>query len=337
MQHFTYMKTETFNKKILGINLANLTQYQASNAVVDKFNHAREEYLEIQSALKKVDANNLATFFPVIDGAVDLDYVLNGIIFVYRRAQMNSTQSTNFKTYRTCIDNIRHMIPSVPYMFAYNLVHRANMKKFQGRVEKRTYKYGFDAIKPHGWKPPNWHEFFKKFVTAPRRKIAILGYSGAGKDTMAEILNYWYGYRYIQATRFILENYLWEYYNLDLKYDTYEEAYADRVNNRVEWYNMVCDINRNDPATVAKAIYANSDIYCGIRSIAELKESYDLIDRVYWIHCGKRILIERGSNEIHGAMLLKSEKWKKKTIVIENKESLFKFKLNIYKEMARYE
>lgn len=337
MQHLVYLKAEHFNKTILGINLAKLTQYQATNVVMDKSAHAREEYMEIRAARKASSRDDITSFYPILDGAVDLDYVLNGLLFVDRRAQVKAHESPSYKEYRACIQSIKEAMPSVPYMYAYNLVHRANMKKIQGRVTKRPFKYGFDAIKPPGWEPPDWDTFFRRHVIPRKPRIAILGYSGAGKDTMAEILRDWYGYTYTQATRYILENFLWERYGLKDKYDTQDEAYKDRVNHREEWYNMICDINSLDPATIAKSIFAESNIYCGIRSFRELDSAFDSIDKIYWINCGKRIPIETGSMDFRGADLIKDEVIKKKIVIIQNTESLMKFKINIYKQFAKYE
>ena len=338
MQHFLYLKTEHFNKSVLGVNLAKLTKYQASIVVSDKSAHAKEEYVELSKALKLLDSKNINTFYEYLDACVDLDYVLNGMLFIDRRAQMGIHNYPNFKTYKNTIAKVKDTLPSkLPYMYAYNLVHRANMAKTGGHVAKRTMRYGFDAIKPIGWKPPDWENFFKRQVFTPKPKIAILGYSGAGKDTMAELLRDWYGYAYTQATKFILENFLWSEFSLHSKYNTFEEAYEDRINCRQLWYDMICEINKKDPATIANTVYAESDIYCGIRSWKELEAAYDTIDRIYWINCGERISVESGSNEIHADLLYKDVKWRDKLVILQNHESIMKFKVNIYKEMSRHE
>ena len=338
MQHFLYLKTEHFNKQILGINLAKLTQYQAGMVVMDKTAHAQEEYRELVAALKKLNPADVPTYFDFVDACIDLDYVLNGMLFVDRRAQMGAHTLPSYKAYREAIVKARKAFPrTFPYMFGYNMVHRANMAKHQGRVDKRPFKYGFDAVKPFGWQPPNWVEFFEKHVLRRRPRIAILGYSGAGKDTMGELLRDWYGYEYMQATMFILEKFLWYDYGLEEEYESLETAYADRVNHRKKWYDYICDINSDNPSTVANEIYRNSDIYCGIRSMRELEGVHDILDRVYWINCGKRIPAEIGSNEVHLDMLYKDSRWRDKLIVIQNHESLFKFKMNIYKAMSKDE
>ena len=337
MQHFLYLKAEHFNKNILGVNLAKLTQYQASVVITDKFAHAKEEYTELAKAIKRLHAKQIEPFYEYLDACIDLDYVLNGILFLDRRAQMGIHNYPNFKTYKNAISTVKRNIADVPYMYAYNLVHRANMAKHRGNVVKRTVRFGFDAVKPFGWKPPSWPYFFKKHVLMPKPKIAILGYSDAGKDTMAEILRDWYGYKYTQATRFILEKFLWGQFSLYGKYETFDEAYEDRINCRQLWYDMICEINKENPATIANAIYAESDIYCGIRSCKELEAAYDTIDRIYWINCGERIPIESGSNDIHADLLYKDAKWRNKLVILQNHESLMKFKVNIYKEMSHYE
>jgi len=46
--------------------------------------------------------------------------------------------------------------------------------------------------------------------------------------------------------------------------------YADRVNHRSDWHDAIAAYNIPDPARLGKELYAEFDIYCGIRSRLEL-------------------------------------------------------------------
>lgn len=56
-----------------------------------------------------------------------------------------------------------------------------------------------------------------------------------------------------------------------LGYKSSEEAFADRVNHRALWFELIKAINCKDPATLGAIIFSEHDIYCGIRNITEYK------------------------------------------------------------------
>lgn len=112
-----------FNQKILGIaprkvGLQNANEFDLS------MHQLQEEITEIIEAYLNQD------LVGVIDGLIDLDYFLKGVIY-------------------------KHGLTPSLYENLFTQVHEANMDKKKG-VKKGREGYGdaADAIKPQGWVPP---------------------------------------------------------------------------------------------------------------------------------------------------------------------------------------
>lgn len=102
-------------------------------------------------------------------------------------------------------------------------------------------------------------------------KLIIAGHGRHGKDTVCEILRDDYGMTFQSSSAAALEYFIYPILKKLLGYDGYEEAYADRRNHRALWYELIKAVNFNEPTTLAKVIFSNKDVYCGIRNITELK------------------------------------------------------------------
>jgi len=124
---------------------------------------------------------------------------------------------------------------------------------------------------------------------AKKPKILILGYARHGKDTVAEMLEAEYGFTFRSSSLFLAEKAvkpaLEEH---GLFYGSVEECYADRVNHRDLWHDIIVEYNREDPARLAKEILAEADIYIGMRSDREYQASRDLFDVIVWVDASKR-------------------------------------------------
>lgn len=111
-----------------------------------------------------------------------------------------------------------------------------------------------------------------------KRRIAILGYSRCGKDTIAQYLTRCYGYRFDGPCSLFLCNLIYP--------ENTSELYVTRHQYRqilFDFGNMVRALN---PNYVGTNVLECSDIMCGLRSWPDLEAmlSAGHIQEVVWIH-----------------------------------------------------
>lgn len=120
-------------------------------------------------------------------------------------------------------------------------------------------------------------------------KLLILGHARHGKDTAAEYLRDRHGISVHSSSLFLAANVIRPALaGRGMFYDSLEACYADRVNHRALWRELIEDFNRDDPARLAKAILAQSDCYVGMRMEREFWASRALFDVIFWIDASGR-------------------------------------------------
>jgi dephospho-CoA kinase len=102
--------------------------------------------------------------------------------------------------------------------------------------------------------------------------VLIIGHARHGKDTVASILHEEYKLTFKSSSQAASEIFIYDLLKDKYGYKSPEECFDDRVNHRAEWYNLICDFNKNDRARLAKEIMKTSDIYVGMRDNAEIEE-----------------------------------------------------------------
>jgi hypothetical protein len=118
------------------------------------------------------------------------------------------------------------------------------------------------------------------------KKIVLIGHCRHGKDTVAEMLYDMFDYSFESSSMAAARIFLYDTLKDKYGYKNPVECFEDRVNHRSEWFDMICEYNREDKARLAKDIMALSDIYVGMRSNAELEAClsqgvFDLVIGVY--------------------------------------------------------
>ena len=103
-----------------------------------------------------------------------------------------------------------------------------------------------------------------------KKKICIIGHARHGKDTLAEMINQRYGYKSESSSQAASRLFLYDALKDKYGYKTPEECFEDRVNHRAEWFDMICEYNKNYPGQLAADIMKSNDIYTGMRSNREL-------------------------------------------------------------------
>jgi dephospho-CoA kinase len=113
-------------------------------------------------------------------------------------------------------------------------------------------------------------------------KIVVCGHGRHGKDTVCEYIRDRYRFSFVSSSWFLTEPVIWPVLG-DL-YNSLQECFDDRHNHRDVWYNLIAEYNQLDHARLGVEIFAEHDIYCGLRNIRELTALRNRVDcTVVWV------------------------------------------------------
>lgn len=200
------------------------------------------------------DAQHLENTVEIIDALIDIVYVVMGIA----------------------------ALKGINWQAHWNEVHQANLRKRPGKNPSRP-NMTYDLIKPEGWKEPDHYK-----VLQAKPKLMIIGHARHGKDTVCEYLRDNYGFRFTSSS-FLLAPYIHEKIFPTI-YKDYKACWEDRHNHRQIWFEAIRDYTSIDKTLLARLIYSNNDIYCGIRDASELwaVNKANLYDFCIWVDaCGR--------------------------------------------------
>ncbi|MDB4335572.1 hypothetical protein N9994_00755 [bacterium] len=122
-------------------------------------------------------------------------------------------------------------------------------------------------------------------------KLCIIGHMRMGKDSMAEILRDEYGMTFESSSQSASDIFLYDLLKEKYGYETSEECFEDRHNHRQEWYESICEYNKDDKARLAKGIVERTGCYVGMRDREEIKEcvKQKLFDLIVWVDASDRL------------------------------------------------
>jgi len=129
-------------------------------------------------------------------------------------------------------------------------------------------------------------------------KWMVCGNARHGKDTTSLYLTVVYGLRYESSSLFVCRQFIFDVLAPIYGYQSIEECYADRVNRRKEWYDLIVEYNGSQLDRVSKEIFKDYDVYCGIRNINELNASKasKTHDFEIWVDASERKPLEGSSS-----------------------------------------
>jgi hypothetical protein len=115
-------------------------------------------------------------------------------------------------------------------------------------------------------------------------KLLVVGHGRHGKDTVCEMLEA-YGYTFQSSSKFCSELFIFKHLKWQYSYTSEEECYQDRHNHRTEWYDMIHNYCKDDLARLGRNLFAEHDIYCGLRNKREFfaMQNEELFDYAIWV------------------------------------------------------
>ena len=125
-------------------------------------------------------------------------------------------------------------------------------------------------------------------------KLLILGHCRHGKDTFAEILRDNFEFSFQSSSQAASDIFIYKTLKDKYNYKNPTQCFEDRVNHRAEWFDLICDYNKDDRTRLAKDIMKVSDCYVGMRNILEVNECKEqkIFDLIIWIDASERLPLE---------------------------------------------
>lgn len=142
---------------------------------------------------------------------------------------------------------------------------------------------------------------------ADRRKpkLLIIGHARHGKDSLAEKIRDKMGLAFTSSSVFVGEECIWPTWGHE-RYDNFDQMFADRVNYRKTWADLISAYNTPDKTRTAKTMLDRGyDMYVGMRKQDEFHacQAIKLFDHIIWVDALKRLPPEpKDSNEMVPAM-----------------------------------
>lgn len=124
-------------------------------------------------------------------------------------------------------------------------------------------------------------------------KILVLGQDGHGKTTFANMLAAAAKLAVKDSSWFALERAVWP--AMSHLYNSMEECFEDRVNNRSIWKALIAYYNSPDKARLCKELLEEADMYVGMRCPLEYEASKNLFDVILYCDASKRTGVSTGS------------------------------------------
>ena len=124
-------------------------------------------------------------------------------------------------------------------------------------------------------------------------KLLVVGHGRHGKDTVCEMLEK-YNYSFQSSSKFCSELFIFNDLKDKYGYANEEECYVDRHNHRAEWYDMIHEYCSKDLARLGRNLFAEHDIYCGLRNKREFfaMQNEEIFDYAIWVDRADHLPLE---------------------------------------------
>ena len=134
---------------------------------------------------------------------------------------------------------------------------------------------------------------FDKYDILPAFKLMVMGYGRHGKDTVCDILSDVYGLSF-KSSSYAAATFLYDKLKDEFGYTSVDECFNDRHNHRQRWFNEIAKLTEQDQTKLARHIFQNSAIYCGIRRLEEFEaaKKEKLFYTSIWVDASARVAPE---------------------------------------------
>lgn len=124
-----------------------------------------------------------------------------------------------------------------------------------------------------------------------RIKTLIIAHGRHGKDTVAKYLYKHFGVTNISSSKMAMDLFIYDKLKDKYGYTNKDECYNNRLNKRVEWYNMIREYNTPNKSRLAEVILDKYDCYVGMRDYDEFMVCYSksLFDLIIWVDASERL------------------------------------------------
>lgn len=114
-------------------------------------------------------------------------------------------------------------------------------------------------------------------------KILVIGHAQHGKDTVCEMLRDTHGFKFLSSSMVALDEIIWP--SLRHTYKDKDECFADRVNHRALWFELIKLHDDHDPMRLTRTVLSKADIYCGMRQRKQLvaAKAEGAFDFILWV------------------------------------------------------
>jgi dephospho-CoA kinase len=162
-----------------------------------------------------------------------------------------------------------------------------------------------------------------------RPKLMIIGHARHGKDTVSAMISSTFGFTFQSSSEFVAERLVFPLLKARYNYSSVEECFNDRGNCRKEWFNIISDYCKDDRARLGREIFANNDIYCGLRNKSEFHalRNEAAFDICIWVDRSDILPTESQSS-------MNLEPWMA-DYIIDNNSSLEHLKFEVNRLMPR--
>lgn len=122
-------------------------------------------------------------------------------------------------------------------------------------------------------------------------KLMLMGYGRHGKDTVADILRSDYGLKIANSSWFAAENAVFPTMQKRYGYKDVQSCYDDRHAHRSEWFDLIKAYNTPDLARMSREIFAENNVYVGIRNAYEYFAAREegIFDFSIWVDARMRV------------------------------------------------
>ena len=136
-------------------------------------------------------------------------------------------------------------------------------------------------------------------------KLNINGYAQHGKDTVADMFVEFHKLKKVAISLVIAKDII-EKGELG-PYDSVEDCYQDRVNNRGYWYSFIRDKCKHDNLHYTNIAITEGDIFVGHRNQKEFQAGKSMVTATIWVDASGRGLPKEDNDSCDMSPLVKHD------------------------------